>query len=120
MRARRLDAWIAAAGSDLDLFERIEVIIGGRTADRADIGDVHAIDVERLLRIGGPSSDYDVLLTAFRAADVYAIELNARRQTHDDEWVATGRKLLQFVVRDDRARSGLARIDQRRICCDRD
>ena len=120
LRAGRLNARIAAAGGDLNLFEGIEVVVGRRAADRADVGDVHSIDVECFLRIGCAAGNDDVLLTTLGAADVDAIELNARSQSHDDERIASGRKLFELSVRDDGARSRFSRVDQRRLGSDGD
>src|SRR5947209_4766794 len=96
LHARGHDARVGPARRDLHLFERVEVEVQGRAAGGAHVGDVHAVDVPRVVRGSGAFGDVHRLLARLAAADVDAVDLHGRGGLHDRPWVAGARNLLEL------------------------
>src|SRR5258706_81587 len=81
---RSHDARIAAAGGELQFFERIEVVVRRRGAGGGEVGDVHTVNVPRRLIAGRALRDVTGLLARLVAADVDAVHLHAGGLLQDD------------------------------------
>ena len=99
-----LHGHIRAAGGDVQLFEHVEVVVQGRTAQGRRVADVDAVQGPDVVGAHVPVvADVALvqergLLPGFVAADVLAVEHDARGELHDDPGVTSGRQGLQFLV----------------------
>src|SRR6185369_17248959 len=114
------DRRVAAARRHLHLFERVEVVVGGRRAQGRHVGDDHAVDRPDGLVAAGAGADIPGLLAALVTTDVDAVGENARSRLQDGPGVASGRDLLELRVADRGARGDAALVQQRGLAQDRD
>ena len=85
-----------AAGRDLHLLERVEVVVGRRGAEGRHVGDHHAVDRPDGLIAARAGADVLRLLAALVAADVDAVGEHAGGGLQDRPRVAGGRDLLEL------------------------
>ncbi len=117
-----------ATRGDVQLFEHVEVIIQGGTAEGRRVGDVDAVDrpdvvgalvtahAARRVAAGHEAR----LLAGLVAADVLAVDHDGRRELHDDPRVAGRRQGLHGFLVDVLPDGRLLDIDDRRLGDDRD
>ena len=112
---------VVRAGRDLDVVERVEVVVEARRANRRRIADVDAVQVARVLRAGRAARVERALQAARRAADVGTRDQQARHLVFDQrpDVAAAGRALQQLLAEVD-AGVGGGRVDDRRGAGDRD
>ena len=113
--AARRHGDVVRAGRDLDVVERVEVVIEAGGADRRRIADVDAVQVAGVLRAGRAARVEHALQAARCAADVGTRDQQARHLVFDErpDVAAAGRALQQLLAQVDagvRAR----RVDDRR------
>ena len=120
LHARGLDARVGATRRDLHLLERVEVVVGRRGAERADVGDVDAVDVPRRLVGRGTLAGEVRLLAGLVATDVDAVDEHAGRLLEDDPRVAAAGNGLELDLGHGRTRAGPADVEQRSLGRDRD
>ncbi len=118
VRAGRDEGDVVASRRDLQLLERVEVVVGRRGADRGDVGDVDAVDVERVGAHARALGGVARLLARLRAADVHAIDEDAGHRLEDDPRVASRRDRRQLGLRDVRAGRRPPRVEERALAGD--
>src|ERR1700694_4036156 len=84
-------------------------------AERADVGDAHAVDVPRRLIARRTLRDIARLLSRGVATNVVSIEEHAGGLLHDDPRIASARNVLELDFRYVDARTGFTNVEQRRF-----
>ena len=120
LHARRLNARVGAAGGDLHLFERVEVVVGRRGTGGAHVGDVHAVDVPRVVASQRALGDVVRLLAALGAAHVDAVDHHRGNRLQNRPRIPRSWNLLQLHLRNAGTGAGLADVEQRRFRSDGD
>ena len=114
LHARRRVLRVGAARRHRHFLEHVEVVIGRRGAERAHVGDRHAVDRPRVVARARSLADVVGLLARLGAADVDAVDVDRRHGLHHDPRVARRRDILQLFERDVGRRRLAFRVDDRR------
>ena len=107
---------VGTARADLHLLEHVEVEVRGRL-QRGHVGDRHAVQGPGVIAVSRALRHEIRLLSGLGAADVHAVDNDARYGLEDDPRVARGRDVLQLIQRDVGLGRLLPRIDDRRRLC---
>ena len=113
--AARRHGDVVRAGRDLDVLERVEVVVEARRANRRRVADVDAVQILRVLRAGRAARVVGALQTARCAADVRARDEQARHFVFDQRPdVAPARRALQQLFAQVDGDVGARGVDHRR------
>ena len=113
--AAGLDLQVVAAGVDCHLVEGIEIEVRRGRPARRRVGDGDAIEVPHRVGKQRALTDESRLLSRFVAADIHAIDDNARHGFQQRPGILRLRRALQLVLRERRNRPDLLEVHHGRF-----